>query len=452
MLQQKPSDWLEYTYPPIFEPLTATARYKGAHGGRGSGKSHFFALLLVARAYTQPTRAVCIREVQDTIKDSVRQLLVDKIASLGIGSWFEILESEIRCTLNGSLIIFRGMQSYNADNIKSLENFDIAWVEEAQALSERSFDLLRPTIRAENSELWFSWNPRHKSDVVDVFFRGPKKFPGAICVEANWTDNPWFPDVLKLEKDANYVADPDKAENVWGGGYETITEGAYYARLIIQAQKDGRIRDFEIDRDLPVHTAWDLGKGERNPIWCFQVKDGVPYIVDILIPETDELTDWVEWLKARAYHGVDYVPHDIVVQEWGTTRTRYETLQRLGRRPARVAAVSVQDGRAAARETIARAIFHKTKAEQGIEGLRHYRREWDSELGRFKDNPVKDWADHIADGFRYLALAWREAPKVVPKAEKPKELTYEVGPRGVIQGNMSVREAVEARMKRRKAD
>lgn len=436
----------------VFLPLLENARYKGAHGGRGSGKSHFFAEQLILRGAMRPTRAVCIREVQDTIKDSVRQLLVDKIAALGIGYAYDILESEIRGRFNNTLIIFRGMQSYNADNIKSLENFDIAWVEEAQALSERSFDLLRPTIRAENSELWFSWNPRHKSDVVDVFFRGPKKFPGAICVEANWTDNPWFPDVLKQEKDADYVADPDKAENVWGGGYETITEGAYYARLIIQSQKDGRIRDFEIDRDLPVHTAWDLGKGERNPIWCFQVKDGVPYIVDILIPETDELTDWVEWLKARAYHGIDYVPHDIVVQEWGTTRTRYETLQRLGRRPVRVAAVSVQDGRAAARETIARAVFHKTKAEQGVEGLRHYRREWDSELGRFKDNPVKDWADHIADGFRYLALAWREAPKVVPKAEKPKELTYEVGPRGVIQGNMSVRDAVEAMVRRRRGD
>lgn len=436
----------------VFLPLLDNSRYKGAHGGRGSGKSHFFAEQLILRGAMRSTRAVCIREVQDTIKDSVRQLLVDKIAALGLGYAYDILESEIRGKFNGTLIIFRGMQSYNADNIKSLENFDVAWVEEAQALSERSFDLLRPTIRAENSELWFSWNPRHKSDVVDLFFRGPKKFPGAICVEANWSDNPWFPDVLRAEKDADYEADPDKAANVWGGGYETITEGAYYARLIVQAEKDGRIKDFEIDRDLPVHSAWDLGKGERNPIWCFQVKDGIPYIVDCLIPETDNLEDWVEWLNARAYHGVDYVPHDIVVQEWGTSRTRYETLQRLGRKPSRVASVTVQDGRAAARETIARAIFHKTKAEQGIEGLRHYRREWDSELGRFKDTPVKDWADHIADGFRYLALAWRAAPKVVPKTEKPKELAYTVGPRGVIQGNMSVREAVEARMKRRKAD
>lgn len=435
----------------VYVPLLKDARYKGAFGGRGSGKSHFFAEQLILRAASRPTRAVCIREVQDTIKDSVRQLLVDKIASLGIGYALEILETEIRGKFNNSLIIFRGMQSYNADNIKSLENFDIAWVEEAQALSERSFDLLRPTIRAEGSELWFSWNPRHKSDVVDAFFRGPVAFPGAICIEANWQDNPWFPDVLKTEMEQDYATDPDKAAHVWGGGYETITEGSYYARLIIQAEKDGRIRDFEIDRKLPVHTAWDLGKGERNPIWCFQVKDGVPHVVDILIPETDELSDWVAWLNAKAYHGTDFVPHDVMTQEWGTTRTRFETLQKLGRRPARVASVSVQDGRGAARETISRAVFHKTNCERGIDGLRHYRREWDSEMGRFKDTPVKDWADHIADGFRYLALAWRDAPKELPKQEKPKVLEYVAGPNGIIQGNMDVKGAVEAMIRRRRA-
>jgi phage terminase large subunit len=438
--------------PEVFEPLLANARYKGAHGGRGSGKSHFFALMVVLRAAETQTRIVCIREVQDTIKDSVRQLLVDKIASLGLGFAFDILESEIRGRYNGSLIIFRGMQSYNADNIKSLENFDIAWVEEAQTLSERSFDLLRPTIRADKSELWFGWNPRHKNDVVDKFFRGTIKYPGAICVEANWIDNPWFPDVLKQEKQADYASDPDKADYVWGGKYETITEGSYYARLIVTAEKENRVRDFEIDRELPVHSAWDLGKGERNPIWCFQVKNDIPYIVDFLKPETDDISDWVAWLNARAYHGIDYVPHDIMVQEWGTSRTRYEILQGLNRKPKRVASVSVQDGRAAARETITRAVFHKTNCELGVDGLKHYRREWDSELGRFKDTAFKDWADHIADGFRYLALAWRVAPKGNGEKLKPKELEYTVKPSGLIQGNMGVRDAVEAMIKRKRGE
>lgn len=435
----------------IFEPLLEPARYKGAWGGRGSGKSWFFAEQLVLQAYASPIRAVCIREVQNTIKDSVKQLLVDKIAALKLGGAFDILDSEIKGK-NGSLIIFRGMQSYNADNIKSLENFNRAWVEEAQSLSERSFDLLRPTIRAEGSELWFSWNPRHKTDVVDYFFRGPYRYPGALCIKVNWNDNPWFPDVLRTERQSDYMRDPDKASHVWEGEYERITEGAYYARLILAAERDGRIKDFEIDRSKPVHTAWDLGKKANNVIWCWQNIGDVPHIVDFYSPPDGDLKIWAQWLKDRAYHGNDYVPHDVMQEEWGTGRTRWELLKTMGRKPTRVASVSVEDGRNAVRLILERAVFHKSNCDYGIDGLRSYRREWDQELGVFKENALKNWADHIADGFRYLALAWRDMPKPVTDKPKPKELEYVVTPSGVIQGNMSVRQAVDAMIKRKKRE
>src|SRR3990172_9007828 len=159
--------------PRKFKPLLFPKRYKGAYGGRGGAKSHFFAEQALVRCYSESTRAVCIREVQESIRDSVRQLLVDKIVKLGMGAFFTPLDTEIRGA-NGSLIIFKGMQSYNSETIKSLEGYDIAWVEEAQTLSERSLDLLRPTIRKSGSELWFSWNPRFKTDPVDKFFR---KYP-----------------------------------------------------------------------------------------------------------------------------------------------------------------------------------------------------------------------------------------------------------------------------------
>lgn len=227
--------------------------------------------------------------------------------------------------------------------------------------------------------------------------------------------------------------------------------GAYYADLVDRAEQEGRVHDFEINRDLPVHTAWDLGKGSRNPIWCFQIIDGVPYVVDFLRPETDELEDWVQWLNDKAYHGTDFVPHDIMTPEWGTTRTRFERLQSLGRKPSRVAMVPVEDGRTAARFTINKAHFHATNCELALNGLRSYRREWDDEMKRFREKPVKDWADHIADGFRYLALAWRDAPKELPKQEKPKVLEYVAGPNGIIQGNMDVKGAVEAMIRRRRA-
>ena len=186
---------LRISVPRKLKPLLGPKRYKGAYGGRGGAKSHFFAEQVVLRCLVRPTRVVCIREVQNSIKDSVRQLLIDKIEKLGVSTAFEVLESEIRGP-NGSLIVFKGMQSYNAANIKSLEAYDIAWVEEAQTLSQHSLDLLRPTLRKEGSELWFSWNPRFKTDPVDAFFR--KSPPeDAISVLVNWRDNPWFPDVLR---------------------------------------------------------------------------------------------------------------------------------------------------------------------------------------------------------------------------------------------------------------
>lgn len=229
--------------------------------------------------------------------------------------------------------------------------------------------------------------------------------------------------------------------------------GAYYAALIDRAEQEGRIRDFEIDRSHPVHTAWDLSpRGSRNPIWCFQVIDGVPYVVDFLRPETDEIEDWVSWLNERGYRGIDFVPHDIMHAEWGTKRTRFELLQSMGRKPHRVANVSVEDGRTAARQTINKAVFHAANCEIGIDGLKNYRREWDDDLKRFRDQPVKDWADHIADGFRYLALAWRDMPKPQEAKPKPKELEYQVTATGVIQGNASVREAVEAMIRRKRRE
>jgi phage terminase large subunit len=217
--------------PRAFVPLLKPARYKAAHGGRGGAKSHFFAEQLVLRCFARETRAACIREVQNSLKESVRQLIIDKIQKFGLGGFFEVLEGEIRGA-NGSLIIFKGMQSYNAENIKSLEGFDIAWVEEAQSLSAHSLKMLRPTIRKEGSEIWFSWNPRHDTDAVDEFFRGAHRPADAIVVEVNWDCNPWFPDVLKAEKDRDYAADPEMADHVWGGGYQIITEGAYYAKLL----------------------------------------------------------------------------------------------------------------------------------------------------------------------------------------------------------------------------
>lgn len=228
--------------------------------------------------------------------------------------------------------------------------------------------------------------------------------------------------------------------------------GAYYGSEMNTAEREGRIKLVPIDTRYPVHTAWDLGKAANNPIWCFQVIPGEagPRIVDFYRPDSDDLEEWVKWLDGKGYKGNDYVPHDILVAEWGSKRTRFETLKLLGRKPVRVAKVSVAEGIHASRQTIKVAVFDSERCELGVEGLKQFRREWDDELKVFRDNPVKDWCEHIASSFRYLSLAWKMAkPKDEPPSQ-PKELVYKVGPTGLIQGNMSVKEAVEAMVKRRR--
>lgn len=229
--------------------------------------------------------------------------------------------------------------------------------------------------------------------------------------------------------------------------------GAYLGREMNKAEREGRLKVVPIDPKYPVHTVWDLGKAENNPIWCFQVISGQPRIVDFYRPESDDLEDWVKWLNDKGYKGNDYVPHDVMATEWGTKRTRYETLKLLGRKPKRVARVSVGDGLQAARKTINEAVFHLTDDEAdergkrmqlGIDGLKNYRREWDDDLKVFRETPVKDWAEHIGSAFRYLGLAWREEIIIEKPPEKPKELVYAVDALGRIRGNMSAKDAIDA--------
>lgn len=234
----------------VFKPLLDPARYKGAHGGRGSGKSHFFAEMLIAECMKQRVQAVCVREVQNSLKQSVKKLLAQKIETLGVAGQFEVLETEIRGPHEG-LIIFRGMQNHTAENIKSLEDFDIAWVEEAQSLSQRSLDLLRPTIRKPGSELWFTWNPTLATDPVDMLLRGADVPPGAVVVRANYRENPWLPDVLKVEADFDRARDPEKYAHVWLGEYRTNGEARVF--------QNWRVEDFEAPSDAVHRFGADWG-------------------------------------------------------------------------------------------------------------------------------------------------------------------------------------------------
>ena len=428
--------------PDALLPLLAPARYKAAFGGRGGAKSHFFAEQIILRCFAKKTRVACIREVQATIKDSVRQLLIDKIQKLGLGDYFDCLESEIRGR-NGSLIVFKGMQSYNAHNIKSLEDFDIAWVEEAQTLSETSLRLLRPTIRKDGSEIWFSWNPRHDTDAVDKFFRGGNPPKNSVIVSVNWFDNPWFPPILVEEKNEDYQNDPEVAEHVWGGGYERITEGAYYAKQIAAAEREGRVGFFPHMSHLPVYTSWDIGVDDYTAIWFLQVHivDGAPRvrIIDYyeasgfgpqdILPEAlpeytkdlqDRITALVELGRDHRFnYETHFYPHDVGVREWGSGgKSRVQTLVELGvpiHSIRRGAAQNPEERINASRRLLPICEFHQTKRVMiGLSRLRRYSRKKNEALGTYV-GILHDENSHGADAFgEFAANCGIEIPKEAP--------------------------------------
>jgi len=224
---------LEIETPRVFKPLLAPARYKGCWGGRGSGKSHFFAEMAIEQSIMKKTDIVCVRENQKSLDQSVKKLLEMKIKDMNVGAYFEVQDAKIKSKAGG-IIIFQGMQAYTAESIKSLEGYDIAWVEEAQSLSQKSLDLLRPTIRMPNSELWFSWNPNLPSDPVDVLLRSEITPPGAVVVEVNYRDNPWFPEVLQKEMEYDRSRDPDKYAHVWLGEYQRNSEARVFRNWTVE--------------------------------------------------------------------------------------------------------------------------------------------------------------------------------------------------------------------------
>jgi hypothetical protein len=230
--------------------------------------------------------------------------------------------------------------------------------------------------------------------------------------------------------------------------------GSYWGADVARAEREGRIAETAIDRSQPVHTAWDLGKAVNNPIWCFQVINNRINVVDFFRPDSDDLEDWCAWLDGKGYHGNDYVPDDVLDPVWGSKHTRWDMLKAKKRNPKLVKRIAVAEGIHAGREAIKIANFHAGSDERGervglgVDGLKNYRREWDDELKTFRENPVKDWAEHIGSSWRYLGLAWREVKAAKPQEQKKTEVIYQATPTGVVS-NMSVREAVEAMVKRR---
>ena len=414
----------------VFEPLLEPSRYKGAWGGRGSGKSHFFADGLVDDSTRiRGLRSVCIREVQKTLKQSAKRLIEDKLIEhrLGEAQGFKVFNEVIETPGDG-IIMFQGMQDYNAESIKSLEGFHRAWVEEAQTLSANSLKLLRPTIRGEDSELWFSWNPRRKNDPVDVMLRQGETPTGAVVVKANWSDNPWFPDVLEAERRDCLNNDPDQYDHIWEGGYISVAEGAYFAKCLATARLEHRIGRVAPDPLLTFRLYFDIGgtgaRSDSLSIWCAQFIGQEIRVLNYYEAQGQPLATHLDWMRRQGYtpdRASIWLPHD------GQTNDRvYDVSYESALKDAGYEVTVIPNqGKGAAKARIEEArrlfpqmYFNESTCHGGLEALGWYHEKMD-EVRNIGLGPEHDWASHGADAFGLMCVAHE-----VPRAMNTK--AYEV--------------------------
>jgi phage terminase large subunit len=407
----------------LFQPF----RYKVLLGGRGSGKSWGIARALLIMGAQRPLRVLCARETQKSINDSVHKLLEDQIQALGLQGYYVVEKGRI-LGANGTEFTFAGLK-HNINNIKSLESYDIVWVEEAQTVSKTSWDKLIPTIRKDGSEIWVSYNPELKTDDTHQRFAiNPP--PNSVIVRINWRDNPWFPEVLREEMETLRAKDEDDYLHVYEGHCISNLKDAIYANQLRLVDSTNRITRIGYDATRPVHTIWDLGIDDSTTIWFVQVFPFEFRFIDFLEGSGQGLPYYLKELPNRPYvYGTDYLPHDGRARELGTGKSIEELMRAAGRKVSIVPRLSLVDGINAARTLFGQCWFDGEKCEEGLNALRHYRygekEEIDPRTGQLArtQEPIHDWSSHAADAFRYAAVGLKPPKsdqKKPPKGPKPR--------------------------------
>ena len=396
--------------PAKLAELYAPWRYKVLHSGRGAGKSHSVAQVLLDIAAQRTMRVLCGREIQKSMKDSVHRLLRDYIASMGLGQFYEVTDTEIR-GINGSVFLFSGLRQHTVESIKSFEGIDIVWVEEAQTVSKRSWDVLIPTIRKPGSEIWMTLNPDMETDETYTRFV-LNADEDMLVIQMNWRDNPWFAEsemAAERERDQRTKSEEDY-RNIWEGEARTVAEGAIYRREILSVVADGRLTDLPYDPARPVFTAWDLGWNDAMAIIMFQVTPHAVHIINYL-EDSHRTLDWyVGELEKNAYRwDTDYLPHDARAADFKTGQSTEDILAGMGRRTYVPAGMPVvNDGIRAARMMFPRVYFDRNKAARLFECLKRYRRDISTRTQEAR-LPLHDEYSHGADAFRYLAAVVEHA-------------------------------------------
>ncbi len=409
----QPSAKIEF--PEKLECLFRPGRYKVLYGGRGGAKSWGIARALLALGTSKRLRVLCAREIQKSITDSVHRLLADQVAAMGLGGFYEIQQSTIK-SANGTLFFFAGLR-HNINNIKSVEGADIVWVEEAQTVSKSSWDTLIPTIRKPGSQIVISFNPELDTDeTYKRFVLTPP--PDSEVVRIGWQDNPWFPEVLKQERETMKARDPDGYLTIWEGHCRQTLDGAIYAKEIRAATDGARITRVPYEPNKPVHTFWDLGRADKTSIWFAQIVGFEFRVIDFYENRGEVLPHYMKELQGRPYvYGDHWLPHDANNELLASERTIAQQMRAAGFTVRITPKTSVANGINAARTLFANVWFDAEKCADGLNALRRYRYDVDAESGQFSDKPLHDDASHAADAFRYLAVSLREKKaSQMPKA------------------------------------
>jgi phage terminase large subunit len=403
--------------------LSEQSRYKSAKGGRGSAKSWSFAAALLVKGTEKPQRFLCCREFQKSIKDSVHQLLADLIRLWGIEDFYEVQSAGI-FGKNGTVFGFEGLR-HNITNIKSWEGADVAWVEEAQTMSKSSWDILPPTIRKKDSELWFSWNPDLVED--ETWIRLVDTPPeDLIQVDMNYKDNPWFPDVLEKERLETKKRDPIGYNNIWEGKPRAAIAGAIFARELERAEEENRIMQVPYEETKTVDAFLDLGYSDQTAIW-FEQTIGFQYrFINYYSNSQEKVHHYIKYMKDLPYvYGTIYLPHDANNEQLGQDKTIAEQFREAFHDVIVVPRVNKKiNSIEAARSIMAASYFDRDKCHDGLTCLRRYAYAADPETGKIGKQPQHDIWSHGSDAFQTAGMAIQD---VAGDIIRPQRLVSPIG-------------------------
>ncbi len=362
----------------------------------------------------------------------------------------EANESELRVDLpNGGRVRLYGAD--NPDGMRGIYLDDCVLDEFADMRPRVLPEIIRPALSDRRGSLTIIGTPRGHNDFHAAY-------------ENALTDQDWYSLMLRASETglvdaeelvaARKMMTPEQYAQEFECSFDAAIQGAFWGKEMAEAERTGRICDVPVDPSQPVHTAWDLGVKDTTAIWFFQVLAGGINVVDFYEASGVGAEHYADELKARAEEGgykmgVCMVPHDAKVTEWGTGRTRIETVQRLGLKPDLVPDHGLMDGIQAARITIPLARFDRVKCKDGIEGLKQYRAEFDEERKVFKPKPLHDWASNPADAWRYLSIGWRALRAPAPEPKRDVD-TYIGLPDGTISSHLTFSEIIKRQERKRR--